>query len=52
MLNACERDKQQVDIILLANVRNMKKALDNVGVQSVGCVLHTLQLAVYEGLLS
>ena len=47
MLNACE-----IDVISCDNVRNMKQALDDIEVPSVGCVLHTLQLAVYEGLLS
>ena len=52
MLNACEIDKQRVHVILHDNVRNMKKAIDDMEVPSVGCVLHTLKLAVHEGLLS
>ena len=30
----------------------MKKAMDDMEVPSVGCVTHTLQLAVHVGLLS
>ena len=30
----------------------MKKAVDDMEVPNVGCFVHTLQLAVYEGLLS
>ena len=47
-----EIDKQHVHVILRDNVRNMKKAVDDMEVPSVGCVSHTLQLAVHEGLLS
>ena len=38
MLNACEIDKQHVHIILCDNIRNMKKAVDDMEVPSVGCV--------------
>ncbi len=33
-------------------VKKMKKAMDDMGVPSMGCVAHTLQLVVHEGLLS
>ena len=39
-------------VILRDNVRNMKKAVDDMEVPSMGCVSHTLLLAVHEGLLS
>ena len=52
MLNACDIDKQHVEIILHDNVRNMKKEMDDMEVPSMHCVAHTLQLAVHEGLLS
>ena len=31
---------------------NMKKAIEDAGLPSIGCVTHTLQLAVHEGLLA
>ena len=52
MLNTFEIDKKCVHIILRDNVSNMKKAMDDMEVPSTDCVSHTLQLAVYEGLLS
>ena len=52
MLNACEMEKQHVHVILRDNVRNMKTAVDSWEVPSMGCISHTLQLAVHEGLLS
>jgi len=52
MLNTWGIDKQQVHVILRDNARNMKKAMDYMGVPSVGCIAHTLQLVVHEGLLS
>ena len=42
MLNACEVDKQLIHVVLCDNVRNMKKAMDDMEVPSVGCVSHTL----------
>ena len=50
MLNTCEIDKQRVHVILRDNIRNMKKAVDDMEVPSVGCI--SLLLAVHEGLLS
>ena len=52
MLNACEIDKQRVQVILFDNVKNMRKNNDDMAVPSVSCVSHTLQLVVLEGLLS
>ncbi|KAJ4939549.1 hypothetical protein JOQ06_028997 [Pogonophryne albipinna] len=52
MLNSWGIDKPRVHVILRDNARNMVKAMDDLEVKSVGCVAHTLQLAVHEGLLS
>lgn len=52
MLNSWGIEKQRVHVILRDNARNMKKAMDDMGVPSLGCVAHTLQLVVHEGLLS
>lgn len=40
----------KVHVILRDNASNMKKAMDNMGVRSLGCFAHTLQLVVNEGL--
>ncbi|KAL0151124.1 hypothetical protein M9458_053637, partial [Cirrhinus mrigala] len=45
-------DKQRVHVILRDNTANMKKAMRDMGVPSVGCVAHSCQLCVHEGLLS
>ncbi|XDV31281.1 hypothetical protein PO909_034002 [Leuciscus waleckii] len=42
----------KVHVILRDNASNMKKAMDDLGVPSLGCVAHSLQLAVNEELLS
>ena len=52
MLNSWGIEKQHVHVILRDNARNMKKAMDDMGVPSMGCVAHTLQFIVHEGLLS
>ena len=39
MPNACEIDKQRVHVIL-HDVRNIKKAVDDMEAPSVGCVSH------------
>ena len=36
--------------MLRDNAKNMSKAMDDVGVRSVGCLAHTLQLSVKAGL--
>ena len=51
MLNMFEIDKQCVHVILCDNVKNMKKAKDDMEVPSVGCVSHT-SAAEHESLLS
>ena len=45
-------DKQHIHVILYDNIRNIEKAMDDMEVPSVGCISHTLQLALHEGLLS
>lgn len=52
MLNNWGLGKNRVHVILRDNAANMKRAMLDMGVQSVGCVAHTLQLVVHEGLLS
>ncbi|KAL6463619.1 hypothetical protein MHYP_G00280100 [Metynnis hypsauchen] len=42
----------KVHVILRDNASNMKKAMDNMRVRSLGCFAHTLQLVINEGLLS
>ncbi|KAI2666682.1 Zinc finger BED domain-containing protein 4 [Labeo rohita] len=44
--------KSRVHVILHDNASNMKKAMDEMGVSSLGCFAHSLQLVVHEGLLS
>ncbi|KAL0192345.1 hypothetical protein M9458_010641, partial [Cirrhinus mrigala] len=44
--------KSRVHVILRDNASNMKKAMDEMGVSSLGCFAHSLQLVVHEGLLS
>ncbi|XP_041827312.1 zinc finger BED domain-containing protein 4-like [Melanotaenia boesemani] len=44
--------QSKVHVVLRDNASNMRKAMDNMGVRSVGCVAHTMQLVVNEGLLS
>ncbi|XP_036950720.1 zinc finger BED domain-containing protein 4-like [Acanthopagrus latus] len=52
MLNNWGIEKKRVHVILRDNAANMKRAMLDMGVQSLGCVAHTLQLVVHEGLLS
>ncbi len=52
MLNSWGIEKQWVHVILQDNARNMKKAMDDMGVPSMHCVVHTLQLVMHEDLLS
>ncbi|KAJ8004519.1 hypothetical protein DPEC_G00137120 [Dallia pectoralis] len=44
--------KSNVHVVLRDNASNMKKAMDEMDVPSLGCFAHTLQLVVHEGLLS
>ena len=52
MLNQFHIPLNKVQVILRDNASNMKKAMDKMGVRSLGCFAHTLQLVVDEGLLS
>ncbi|CAM4568595.1 unnamed protein product [Leuciscus chuanchicus] len=44
--------KSNVHVVLRDNASNMKKAMDEMDVPSLGCFAHTLQLVVHEELLS
>lgn len=44
--------KDTVHVILRDNARNMAKAVEDCGLNGLGCMAHTLQLTVNEGLLS
>lgn len=44
--------KEKVHVILRDNARNMVRAMQDAGFPSLGCMAHTLQLAVHEGVLS
>ncbi len=52
MLDGWKIPISKVHVILRDNASNMKKAMDDLGVPSLGCVAHSLQLVVNEGLLS
>lgn len=52
MLNAWKTEKRKVHVILRDNASNVIKAMERLGVASLGCVVYTLQLIVNEGLLS
>nr|XP_023657625.1 zinc finger BED domain-containing protein 4-like [Paramormyrops kingsleyae] len=42
----------KVHVIVRDNASNMKKAMEEIAVPSLGCFAHTLQLVVHEGLIS
>lgn len=44
--------KDMVHVVLRDNGRSMVKAIKDCGLKSLGCMAHTLQLAVHEGVLS
>ncbi|KAI2648703.1 Zinc finger BED domain-containing protein 4 [Labeo rohita] len=52
MLEKWNISKSRVHVILRDNASNMKKAMDEMGVSSLGCFTHSLQLVVHQGLLS
>ncbi len=52
MLDGWKIPIAKVHVILRDNASNMKKVMDDLGVPSLGCVVHSLQLVVNEGLLS
>ena len=44
--------KNSVHVVLRDNARNMEKGMRDCGVRSLGCMAHTLQLAIHDGVLS
>ncbi|KAK0153107.1 Zinc finger BED domain-containing protein 4 [Merluccius polli] len=52
MLQKLNITKEMVHVVLRDNARNMAKAMDDYNVDSLGCMAHTLQLAVNEAVLS
>ncbi|XP_047222504.1 zinc finger BED domain-containing protein 4-like [Girardinichthys multiradiatus] len=44
--------KDKIHVILRDNARNMVKAMIDAGLPSLGCMAHTLQLAIHEAVLS
>lgn len=52
MLNHWEIPLEKVHVILRDNASNMKAAMEDMAVPSLGCFAHTLQLVVHEGLMS
>ncbi|KAK0131747.1 Zinc finger BED domain-containing protein 4 [Merluccius polli] len=52
MLDEWNIPLNKVHVILRDNARNMEAAMVKMGVRSLGCFAHTLQLVVNEGLLS
>ncbi|KAI4812432.1 hypothetical protein KUCAC02_023820, partial [Chaenocephalus aceratus] len=50
--NAIEEMLAKVHVVMRDNAANMKKAFADMGVQSLGCFAHTLQLVVIQGLLA
>lgn len=52
MFDTWKIDKSQVHAVVRDNAKNMAKAMKDSGLTSFGCMAHTLQLAVHEGVLS
>lgn len=52
MLDHWKIPLNRVHVILRDNASNMKAAMQDMGVPSLGCLAHTLQLVVHEGLIS
>lgn len=52
MLNHWNIPLARVHVILRDNASNMRAAMEDMGVPSLGCFAHTLQLVVHEGLIS
>lgn len=52
MLKQWSITKDRVHVVLRDNARNMTKAMEECGFASLGCMAHTLQLAVNEAVLS
>ena len=52
MFTQWEIKKDNVHVVLRDSARNMQKAMDECSDKSLGCMAHTLQLAVHDGVLS
>ena len=52
MLNNWEITLEKVHVILRDSASNMKAAMEDMAVPSLGCFAHTPQLVVHEGLMS
>ncbi|KAJ4931029.1 hypothetical protein JOQ06_025329 [Pogonophryne albipinna] len=52
MLAKWDIDNDKVHVVMRDNAANMKKAFADMGVQSLGCFAHTLQLVVIQDLLA
>lgn len=52
MLNTWKIEKSKVHVIFRDNASNVIKAMDRLGVPTLGCFAHTLQLIVNKGQLS
>ena len=52
MLEQWHVTKENVHVVIRDNARNMAKAMGESGIASLGCVAHTLQLTVNEGVFS
>lgn len=52
MLESWNIPKDRVHVILRDNAQNMAKGMKDAGLPSLGCMAHSLQLVVKEGLLS
>ncbi|KAI4801226.1 hypothetical protein KUCAC02_000150 [Chaenocephalus aceratus] len=52
MLAKWDIENDKVHVVMRDNAANMKKAFADMGVQSLGCFAHTLQLVVIQGLLA
>lgn len=51
MFNSSGIPKKKVHVILRDNARNMEKAMKDADLPSLPCMVHTLQVAVNEGIL-
>ena len=52
MLKEWNIPKNRVHVVLRDNAKNMVKAMKDLGLPSLGCAAHSLNLVVHEGLLS
>lgn len=52
MFETWKIDKTRVHAVVRDNARNMTKAMTDSGLASFGCMAHTLQLAIHDGVFS